>query len=298
MDHKRLVASLSRDQRAALLRLTNGPGLRRLAGQWGLIAMLALVIAVELPGWPLALLPLGVMLVFQFTLLHEVSHLTAFKTRWLNEAVAWVCGLVLLLPPHWFRAFHFAHHRYTQDPERDPELASPKPETRLAYLRHVSGLPVWWGQIQVLARNAAGGNADAFVPKAKRSAIQREAWLMLAAYAVLLAGSLALSSGLLIWIWLLPILLGQPFLRLYLLAEHGRCPLVANMLENSRTTFTNRLVRWLAWNMPYHGEHHSFPAVPFHRLPQFHALTRAHLATTERGYARFNWRFWQGLKRP
>lgn len=114
---------------------------------------------------------------------------------------------------------------------------------------------------------------------------------MLLFYSALFAASMILGSAALLWVWLLPLALGQPFLRLYLLAEHGRCPLVANMLENSRTTFTNTVVRWLAWNMPFHAEHHSFPAVPFYRLPEFHQLTRPHLATTERGYHRFHARY-------
>ena len=96
--------------------------------------------------------------------------------------------------------------------------------------------------------------------------------------------------------WVLPALLGQPFLRLYLLAEHGRCPFVANMFENSRTIFTNRLVRFLAWNMPYHAEHHAYPAVPFHRLPELHALARPHLRVTEAGYAAFHRKYAADLK--
>ena len=85
--------------------------------------------------------------------------------------------------------------------------------------------------------------------------------------------------------------LGQPMLRLYLMAEHGRCPPVANMLENTRTTFTNRLVRWIAWNMPYHAEHHAWPTVPFHKLPSLHRLTRPHLKKTSDGYISFHREF-------
>jgi fatty acid desaturase len=42
---------------------------------------------------------------------------TAFKSRRLNRGVAFAAGLFLLLPPNWFRYFHFAHHRHTQDPD-------------------------------------------------------------------------------------------------------------------------------------------------------------------------------------
>lgn len=30
--------------------------------------------------------------------------------------------------------------------------------------------------------------------------------------------------------------------------------------------------RKLAWNMPYHAEHHAWPSVPFHFLPFVHKL--------------------------
>ena len=108
---------------------------------------------------------------------------------------------------------------------------------------------------------------------------------------------LALSTWVLVWLWLLPLALGQPFLRLFLLAEHGRCPAVADMFANSRTTFTGWLIRKLAWNMPYHAEHHAYPTVPFHRLPDLHRLTKPHLRETERGYLRFHRRYWAWLAR-
>lgn len=72
------------------------------------------------------------------------------------------------------------------------------------------------------------------------------------------------------------------------MAEHSRCAFVTNMFENTRTTFTNALVRRLAWNMPYHAEHHAFPSVPFHKLPQWHALVRDDLRCTSAGYQRFH----------
>ena len=118
---------------------------------------------------------------------------------------------------------------------------------------------------------------------------------MLAIYAVIAVTGALAGAEWLIWCWLLPMLLGQPFLRLYLLAEHGLCPHVADMFENTRTTFTGQAVRWLAWNMPYHAEHHAYPNVPFHKLPELHALTRPHLKVTERGYARFHWTYGRWL---
>ena len=139
----------------------------------------------------------------------------------------------------------------------------------------------------VVLTNALGRNADGFVPGSGRAKVALEARLMLALYAAAFLLSLWAQSAVLIWLWLVPVLLGQPFLRLYLMAEHGRCAFVANMFENSRTTFTGPLIRFLAWNMPYHAEHHAYPTVPFHKLPALHALTAPHLRVTSEGYSQF-----------
>lgn len=286
MDHKALIASLPPDARRALHETADGPGLARLAAHGGLILGLGALIAAGAPGWPLLMIPQGVLIVFLFTLMHETTHQTPFATGWINEAALRVCGFLLILPPIWFRYFHFAHHRYTNDPARDPELAGGGPQAGRFWLR-VSGLPVWRAQIATLLRNAAGRRRDDFLPPARAAEAAWEARAMLAGYA--LAGAAVWSgAGWLVWCWLAPLLLGQPALRLYLMAEHGRCPAVADMLANSRTTFTNRAVRWLAWNMPYHAEHRAAPNVPFHRLPALHLLARPHLKSTSPGYVAFH----------
>lgn len=288
IDHRAIIARLSHEERRAITAKADRPGLLRLAAHGGLIAALAFAVGFGGPFWPTLLLPLGILIVFLFTLEHEAIHDTAFATPWLNRAAAAVAGFLLILPPVWFRYFHFAHHRHTHDPDNDPELMSPKPETLWQYVKYLSGIPYWHGMIRVLLTNAAGRCSDAYVPDKGRAKVTAEARAMLAAYAVLLAGSLAAGSALLLWVWIVPALLGQPFLRAYLLAEHTRCPHVANMLENTRTTFTTALVRFIAWNMPYHAEHHSYPAVPFHKLPRFHDIVAEHLRSTERGYVRFH----------
>ncbi|HEY6629983.1 MAG TPA: fatty acid desaturase family protein [Rhizobiaceae bacterium] len=288
VDHKKIIAGLSPDDRRELTAKADAPGLVRLAFHLGLVLLFGALIVMQVPYWPALLVPQGISIVFLFTTLHETIHETAFRTPWINRAVAGLCGLLILLPPSWFRFFHFAHHRHTQDPDNDPELMSPKPQTILQYLRYLSGAPYWIGMAKTVTVNAAGRNGDAFVPEKGHAKATTEARGFLAAYALLLAGSVAAQSAVLLWVWIVPALVGQPFLRAYLLAEHTRCPHVANMLENTRTTFTTRLVRLLAWNMPYHAEHHSYPAVPFHKLPRFHRLVAAHLRSTERGYVRFH----------
>jgi fatty acid desaturase len=189
-----------------------------------------------------ALLLHGIVLCFLFCALHECIHRTAFASRALNDAIAWACGALLILPPNYFRLFHFAHHRYTQDRARDPELATASPATLAAYLWRVSGLP----GIVVL--------------------------------------SLYLHSAAAVIYWLVPAMLGEPFVRLFLLAEHTGCAFDEDMLANTRTTYTNPAVLLLTWRMPYHAEHHSFPSVPFHALVRVNKLLPAAGRVTSRGY--------------
>lgn len=239
----------------------------------------------------------GIFLVFLFTLQHETTHYTPFKTRSLNTIVGQCCGLILLLPPTWFRYFHLAHHRWTQDPQRDPELTSPKPVTLYQYVVYLSGLPVWRSHIGTLLRNAIHQCTDDFVPSKKRTSVRLEAIAMLAFYLGIGALSIATETTEALTVWILPLLLGQPFLRAYLLAEHAACPEVENRFENTRTLLTNPLVRRLAWNMPYHAEHHAYPAVPFFRLPDAHTLAREHLKQLEPGYIYFHRKFIEQVHR-
>lgn len=286
MDHRALLAQMPPDRRAALQERSDAAGLWHLAGHLGAIALTGTWIALAAPLWPLVLPLHGILLVFLFTLQHECTHGTPFRTGWLNRFVGHAAGLVLIQPFVWFRYFHLAHHKHTNDPQRDPELlAGAKPETWRAWIWHVSGLPLWAASVRLVLRTALAPEAAPYLPASALPRIRAEARLMLLAYAAL-ALTLIWSPALL-WLWLVPLGLGQPFLRLYLLAEHGRCPPVANMLENTRTTLTSRAVRWLAWNMPYHAEHHAAPNVPFHQLPALHGQMAPHLKSVSPGYRAF-----------
>ena len=253
-----------------------------------LAALLAAGLLVAVAPGPLWRLPAqaleGAILIFLFAPLHESIHRTAFKNRRLNDWVAAVLGFLIVLPADYFRFFHFAHHRYTQNPEHDPELVSPKPRTKAAWLWAVTGIPLWRDHIMGVIRHAAGRTPEPYLAGNAGRQVVREARIHLLLYAAIAVISVLLRSDAVIEFWVLPAVLGQPWLRLYLMAEHTGCPLIPDMLANSRTTLSNPVVRFFAWNMPYHAEHHSFPAVPFHALPALHADLAPALKTTARGY--------------
>ena len=280
---------LTAGELARLTRRSDGKGLAHLAAHLALIALTGTLVSLSGGSvWMAGALWLhGVALVFLFSPLHESVHYTAFSSRWLNRRVGDLIGFFLLLPPRYFRSFHLAHHQFTQDPERDPELASPKPRTRAELLLTVSGLPLWRERVTTLSRHGWGCVSDPFVEPARRARIVREARVYIALYLGIGVSSMALPTGALLWYWLVPILIAQPMLRIFLLAEHTGCPLVPDMLRNTRTTRSNALVRFLTWNMPYHAEHHAYAAVPFHALPTLHERLKDRIAVQASGYSHF-----------
>jgi len=237
------------------------------------------------PWLPAALVLHGIVLCFLFCALHESIHGTAFASGWLNRLVAWVCGALLMLPPEYFRFFHFAHHRYTQDPLRDPELALAPPATVAGYWWRVSGLSYWRDRFSVTLRHALTGRAtEPFVPAAASARVVREARILWGCYVGVIALSLYFARPDALIYWLLPAILGQPFLRLFLLSEHTGCAFSDDMLANTRTTYTNSAVMLLSWRMPYHAEHHCFPCVPFHALAALNARLEPRNRVTAPGY--------------
>lgn len=278
--------SLSKERLRQLTgRRSNLRGALQCLGHAGLIALFVGLVGVTSGPWRiLPMLLLGVALVALFAPLHEASHRTVFRNRSANRALTVVAGLVLCLPPTWFRHYHLAHHRHTQDPSRDPELSEPKPETPAQYFWVISGLPFWAGATANLVRLARGRlGGMVYLPSNERATAMREARGFLLIYALVALFGVFLTTVAL-WYWIVPVVLGQPFLRLFLLAEHTGCSQTPDGFTNTRTTLTSRPVRLLTWNMSFHAEHHLYPAVPFHALDELHRDVKTRLEVVAPGY--------------
>jgi fatty acid desaturase len=277
---------LTREDLHALMLRSDGPALLRTIWHFGVLAATGfLVWKLRATIWVLPLLVAhGYVLAFVFCAFHETAHRTAFRTRWLNTALGTLAGLLIVWPYRNYRVYHWEHHRFTQDEARDPELYFAKPASVGAYLLVLTGVPNLIRRVSDLLR-LAGGRADRpWMAAPERRPLIREARIYLGVYLAVALASALTGSPIVLLLWIAPLLVGQAFLRPYLLAEHTACGSTRDGLENTRTTRTLALVRLFAWNMPYHAEHHAYPAVPFHALPRLHGHVRARLANLEPGY--------------
>ncbi|MCK1409731.1 fatty acid desaturase [Bradyrhizobium sp. 76] len=250
--------------------------------------------------WALPLMAVqGYLVAFLFMAVHETAHKTAFKSRGLNLVVGYLSGFIIGLPYEYYCLFHWDHHRYTQDPDKDPELivgVKPTSDTQLAIA--YSGLLQVAGRLRLMLDHAVTGKVVVpWIPENRRTIIVTEARAYVALYALLLVLSLWFSSALLLWVWIVPLIIGQFFLRPYLYAEHTGCERTRSAFQNTRTTYTGAIVKWVAWNMPYHVEHHAYPTIPFHALPKLNGIVDGEIVHRGRGYIRTTRETWAWFRR-
>ena len=252
----------------------DGASIRRLLVHLACISAALLAAAITSGTW-WSLLPtlvLAFLLGTLFAPFHESTHGTAFATPAYNRWVAALTGVLIAVPWRGYRVLHFEHHAHTQDPERDPEIMtdpqvlSPWPDTPLQWVVTLSGVRILWSRLSGLvscwmpgpsARFAAlppGGRADARIASVF--------WIAVAAGALwLLPGALELA---------LAFALSHVVLGVWLTTEHTGCADHGDILDRARSVRSNAVARFFLWNMNYHGEHHGWPAVPWHALPDLH----------------------------
>jgi fatty acid desaturase len=270
-----------------LSRRSDARGLARLAVHFGLIAAGAALVAIARgTAWVVpAMLPLGWFLVALFAPVHESVHYTAFKSRRLNLVVGWLASVPTLINATFYRLYHYAHHRHTQDPQRDPELVGPLPQSLWQYALRISGWGYYRGRVEFFGRILRNDwSTMPYIPERERGRVRRSVAAMLAIFiAVLALWSWLDPAG--PWLfWIGPVALAQPILRAMLLAEHTLCTNDDDGLTNTRTTLTNALVHLVHWNMAYHAEHHLYPSIPFHLLPQAHRAIGGRFRHVATGY--------------
>ncbi|MFM8311297.1 MAG: fatty acid desaturase family protein [Ilumatobacteraceae bacterium] len=209
---------------------------------------------------------------------HECGHSTAFRTKWMNDAVYQIGSFMVMRSPVAWRWSHVRHHADTLIVGRDPEIALMRPPRFWRQVSNLLGLYDSWGAMRAMVRHAAGRlsvDEASYVPAARRPRVHTTARIWVLIYAATIAAAIATTSILPLMLIGLPRLYGQWHIQLTGFLQHGA--LADNVLDhrqNTRTVYMNPISRFIYWNMNYHAEHHMFPMVPYHRLPELHALLK------------------------
>lgn len=241
--------------------------------------------------WP-AMLAYGTILsVPAYSMSHETAHGTAFRTRWLNEAVMWLTALVYLEEPLHRRYTHTNHHTYTWHVGKDSQMPFDTPMTFGGWLAEVSGYALLQFHVVTLCRLAAGSYTEVMksvVPADEFPRIRRNAWIFIGVYGAI-AAAIAFSFSQLLWFLVLPWLLGRPAMVLFGLIQHVEMAENApSILDSTRSFRGSTIASFLYMNMENHIEHHLYPQVPFYALPALHEAIKDQLPEPDPGFWRTN----------
>lgn len=260
-----------------LLHRRNGPALRDTALLAGLLAGSGYAFAVLWGTW-WAVLPYLVYAVLYGTSSdsrwHECSHGTPFRTDWMNTVVYEVASFMVMRESVVWRWSHTRHHSDTIIVGRDPEIQIPRPTNLRALILGLFAIGVYQTYFPSLLRHAGGNMTDAektFIPESEFPKVYRNARIILAIYAGVIASAFAFQSWIPIFLFVLPQFFGTWLMIIHNTTQHAG--LAENVLDhrlNCRTVHMNPISRFIYWNMNYHVEHHMFPLVPYHALPRLH----------------------------
>lgn len=217
-----------------------------------------------LPLWAGALIN-GIAAYYLFSVVHDSSHNAVSRHVWLNEALGRI-GLVYfapLAPMDVARYIHMAHHRFANDPARDPD----------AYAHRLDWLfPLRWL------------NFDYYYTKwffTKGGDFARRKYGAVAAYAAFILGSCALiiwaGYGLeLLMLWFIPTRISS-FLFVFVFSFLTHQPFETLARENEYKATALRLGgEWLLSPLMahhnYHLIHHLYPNAPFYTYRRIWAI--------------------------
>ena len=107
---------------AALKTRSDAKGLTQFGLHILFIVCTGVLVSTAMGRWwlPLAMLIHGVGLVYLFAGMHETIHRTAFKSRWLNDTVAWLTGLCCVLAARGISFLPFCPPSLYPDPWQRP----------------------------------------------------------------------------------------------------------------------------------------------------------------------------------
>ncbi|BDS13143.1 fatty acid desaturase [Aureispira anguillae] len=294
---------LTHEQLSTLTKKRNNPALFRFIILYSLFLAASVGVILSWGGSWLAILIsqsfFGMLICSLFACQHETVHNTAFKSIQWNKIAAFLTGMGYLYAPTMLRELHFTHHRHTHEPGLDPEIslggkAIPSIVSNLPfYLSWLSGLPLFMFKLGMLTLGALGlpepirKNVYPFVQPEARKAIAIESLVILSVHILLVVLAVYYAPN--IWGFYVGQLVGHCFLASYTAPEHNGLPHEGNILDKTRSIPSSRFVKLLMWNMPYHAEHHAYPSVPFHALPQLHEALGDELKHKDKNHPDFHW---------
>lgn len=232
---------------------------------------------------------------------HECGHGTAFKTPWMNNAVYQIASFCMVRNPVTWRWSHARHHTDTIIVGRDPEIVAMRPPALFRIFLNFFGIIdalTGWKRMLLNAAGRLDTEEVTYIPEQEQQKVVAVARIWILIYMATILVAVAMQSILPLMVIGLPRLYGAWHHVMTGIMQHAG--LADNVLDhrlNSRTVYMNPISRFIYWNMNYHVEHHMFPMVPYHRLPELHDKIKHDLPAPNTSILDAYKEIWPALKR-
>jgi fatty acid desaturase len=263
-------------------------------------SLISLALFLPVPYWILPSLLLGLAYAHAVELQHQCLHSTAYRSKFWGRAVGVLLGLPSLVSFSDYQNSHLKHHRLLGTPE-DKEFfnyAYKKLNSFPALIKHLWMVRHYRDVMGYIFKSAVGKlvRKDEATPKmAKR--IRFEYQLMAVFLAAMAFVTIYFETTLFLKLWLIPLLVAVPTHALIELPEHIGCNTTINdVLVNTRTIKTNKLVVWFVNGNNYHVEHHWLPAVPNDKFTELHKYVKSRTTYADVSYRSFYAQFFRNLR--
>ncbi len=202
---------------------------------------------------------------------HEAMHSNIYprghKLYWINELTGFISTIPIALGFGVARLTHMEHHKYTNDPVRDPDYTDGAENWWKAIIK------TWWNRqpgVEGSVHRYKRMMVDMNTPASRKAAMETTILqlIMFGTFFSMAWAGYAIEVAVL---WWLPRQLGLSWIR-YWLSFAPHFPQNRGRYQNTRI-FKARLGYWASMAMEYHLIHHLYPGIPNHRQREaYHAL--------------------------
>ncbi len=202
---------------------------------------------------------------------HEAVHGTLCRNKALNAVLGSVSAIPVLQNYSAYRVLHLRHHQHLGE-EGDPDHYANY--TRWSWLvfcmnwaRLLVGYPVYVIAIPILGfrHGTAAARVGIVAEVAATALLVAAVWL------------LPIPAS---WVWQawgIPMIFINTMVNVRGMSQHTLLEHVDDEVKGTRSILTGPVVRFFMCNENYHLEHHLYPGVPWHRLPEVHGELEADL---------------------
>ncbi len=235
---------------------------------------------------------LGFMYAHMVELQHECLHESAFKNRNLNRWVGFVLGIFMMSSYSHYKYDHLRHHAYLGT-EMNKEFFNYR-------FKGINSLPGFiygafhLGRYKDVVRNIFYSLTNRDIPNVEskkwQTMIKNEYRFLVAALLLTLCYTLYSGDLFFVYAWYVPALLISEAVHFLIeLPEHYGLNTISNpnVLENTRTIYTNAFFEWFTNYNNLHTAHHYHHRIPLCNIRKLHDERKADFSVIEQSYWNF-----------